>query len=123
MLRGALGTFGMLWQIIDEATKMDQSRPVRLPLGNMKTMCEQTSLLLEQAANSVLYLRRKSLLSNITSEKTSKSLLFEREDQYNEAIPEKCGTRSATRARRWRGWCTQFAKTNSPFERGQGPVQ
>ena len=61
----------------------------------MQLLCEQTVLLLGQAANSVSYLRRKNLLANITSEKTAKSLLtshkdlFEEKDPYHKIIPEK----------------------------------
>ena len=97
-IRDAFGPFARMWQMIDDATQGDVSRPVKLPLSTMKTMCEQTSFLLGQAANSVSYLRRKSLLSNITSEKTSKTLLtthkdlFEKEDPYNEIIPENSET-------------------------------
>ena len=93
-IRSAYGPFARIWQEIDEATSRDLSVPIKLDLKKIRGYCEQTALMLGQASNAVSYLRRKSLLSNITSEKTSKTLLtshkkiFEEEDPHNEIIPE-----------------------------------
>ena len=70
-IRSAYGPFARIWQEIDEATSRDLSVPIKLDLKKMQGYCEQTALLLGQSSNAVSYLRRKSLLSNITSEKTS----------------------------------------------------
>ena len=91
----AFGPFTRVWRELDTATAGDMSCPVNMNLKDMKMQCDQTALLLGQAANAVSYLRRKSLLSNITSEKASKALLnshkdlFEEDDPHNEIIPER----------------------------------
>ena len=94
-IRDSFGPFARIWHAIDGACTKDNLRPIHLDLTQLRTYCEQTALLLGQAANTVSHLRRKALLSNITSEKVAKSLMtshkkvFEEEDPYNEIIPDR----------------------------------
>jgi hypothetical protein len=92
-IREVYGPFARIWNALDGAIVQDRMRPVQLDLDQMLEWCEQTSIMLGQASNTVSYLRRKLLLSNITSDKVVKSLMsahkdvFEEKDPFNEIIP------------------------------------
>ena len=66
-IREVYGPFARIWNALDGAIVQDRMRPVQLDLDQMLEWCEQTSIMLGQASNTVSYLRRKLLLSNITS--------------------------------------------------------
>ena len=91
-IRDALGPFSRLWKKFEES----DGKVVKLDFKEARTQLEQTAMLMGQSMVSLSHTRRKSILANLTDEKSAKDLMknnkevFEREHTYsNDLLPEE----------------------------------
>ena len=89
----ALSPFSRIWKSFAEA---EEGSSLHLNLKETKVQLEQTAMLMGQAMVSLSHTRQKSVLANMTDDKTAKDLLknnkevFEREHTYtNDLLPDE----------------------------------
>ena len=122
-IRDALGPFSRLWKKFEEANE----GTVRLDFKEARTLLEQTAMLMGQSMVSLSHTRRKSVLANLTDEKSAKDLMknnkevFEREHSYtNDLLPEEFRDKlqDTHKAVGQVMRNLKFAKHGQPFQRG-----